>query len=85
MSLNHQVKTVLWWCYLHTEFPATPAHILKTTITDQQIIDQFDKAATAPKHKPRSTGGEPQLTGPTSTTAEPGTKPTKPKPTRFDL
>jgi len=45
MSLNHQVKTVLWWCYLHTEFPATPAHILKTTITDQQIIDQFDKAS----------------------------------------
>ena len=45
MSLNHQVKTVLWWCYLHTEFPATPAHILKTTLTDQQIIDQFDKAS----------------------------------------
>lgn len=45
MSLNHQVKTVLWWCYLHTEFPATPAHILKTMITDQQIIDQFDKAS----------------------------------------
>ncbi|MDK8602147.1 hypothetical protein QP858_06725, partial [Trueperella bernardiae] len=27
------------------KFPATPAHILKTTITDQQIIDQFDKAS----------------------------------------
>ena len=45
MSLNHQVKTVLWRRYLHTEFPATPAHILKTTITNQQIIDQFDKAS----------------------------------------
>ena len=45
MSLNRQVKTVLWWYYLHTEFPTTPAHIPKTTITDQQIIDQFGKAS----------------------------------------
>ncbi|QPK80624.1 IS1249 family transposase [Schaalia sp. ZJ405] len=42
MSLDHQVKTALWWCYLHTEYPGTPAHILKHTITDQQIINLFE-------------------------------------------
>lgn len=44
MSLDHQVKTVLWWCYQHTETPASPAHILEITITDQQIIDLFETA-----------------------------------------
>ncbi len=24
MSLDHQVKTVLWWCYQHTETPCQP-------------------------------------------------------------
>lgn len=28
-----------------THYTITPAHILKTTLTDQQIIDQFDKAS----------------------------------------
>lgn len=31
-------------CYQHTETPASPAHILETTITDQQIIDLFETA-----------------------------------------
>lgn len=44
MSLDRQVKTVLWWCYLHTELPATPARILQTVITDEQIIDLFEQA-----------------------------------------
>lgn len=45
MRLDHQVKTVLWWCYLHTEFPKTPAQILKETITDEQIAQLFEDAA----------------------------------------
>ena len=44
MPLDHQIKTVSWWCYLHTEFPASPATIHATTITDEQIIDLFDTA-----------------------------------------
>lgn len=46
MPLDHQVKTVLWYCYRHTEFPENPAELLKHTITDEQIAELFHQAAT---------------------------------------
>ena len=44
MPLDHQVKTVLWWCYQHTEFPQTPAQLLTNTYTDTQIKELFTRA-----------------------------------------
>lgn len=44
MPLDHQIKTVLWWCYQHTEFPQTPAQLLTNTYTDTQIKELFTRA-----------------------------------------
>ena len=44
MPLDHQIKTVLWWCDRHTQFPATPAQLLAHTITDDQIAQIFAQA-----------------------------------------
>ncbi|WP_204398790.1 IS1249 family transposase [Arcanobacterium pluranimalium] len=45
MPIDHQVKTILWWCYQHTEFPNTPAQLLETTYTDSQIEAMFTRAS----------------------------------------
>lgn len=45
MPLDHQIKAVLWWLERHTQFPPSPAQVLKTTITDEQIAALFDQAA----------------------------------------
>lgn len=44
MPLDHQIKAVLWWLDRHTQFPATPAQLLSTTITDTQIAELFAHA-----------------------------------------
>ncbi|MEW6863880.1 IS1249 family transposase [Trueperella pyogenes] len=44
MPLDHRIKAVLWWCYLHTEFPGSPADILQRTITDDRITELFATA-----------------------------------------
>ena len=44
MPLDHQIKTVLWWCDRHTENPASPAHLLAITVTDTQIAELFATA-----------------------------------------
>lgn len=45
MPLGHQVKMLLWWCYMHLEVPDSPARILATTRTDQEIAAMFTSAA----------------------------------------
>lgn len=37
LSLVRRIKAVFWWCYLHTECPASPAEILKIMPTDKDI------------------------------------------------
>lgn len=85
MPLNHRVKAVLWWCYLHTENPATPAQILTNTHTDQEITQLFATAQHRAQNKNNYKAGAQPSTGPTSTTPTHGKKPTKQKPTRFVL
>lgn len=45
MPLDHQIKSVLWWCDRHTEFPKPPAQLLETMVTDDQISEFFRQAA----------------------------------------
>lgn len=45
MPLGHQVKMLLWWCYMHVESPGSPARILAITRTDQEIAAMFTSAA----------------------------------------
>ena len=45
MRLTRRMKAVFWWCYTHSAHPQPAATILATMPTDQQIIDQFDKAS----------------------------------------
>ena len=37
LSLTRRIKTIFWWCYMHTEHPLPPAQILKTMPTDADI------------------------------------------------
>lgn len=37
LSKMRRVKAVFWWCYMHTECPASPAEILKSMPTDRDI------------------------------------------------
>jgi hypothetical protein len=37
MNIEHRIKAVFWWCYLHTEDPLSPAGILKAMPTDKDI------------------------------------------------
>lgn len=37
MSLIHRIKAVYWWCYMHTERPASYAEILDTMPRDEDI------------------------------------------------
>jgi hypothetical protein len=41
LSLERRVKTVYWWCYMHTECPLPAAQILKTVPTDQEIAKEI--------------------------------------------
>lgn len=45
MRLDHQIKAVCWWCYLHTENPKTPAMVLEDAVTDEKIHALFARAA----------------------------------------
>ncbi|GHT79458.1 transposase [Actinomycetota bacterium] len=37
MSIDRRIKAIFWWCYMHTEYPLSPAQILKTFPTDDGI------------------------------------------------
>lgn len=45
MCLDHQIKAVCWWCYLHTENPKSPARLLENAVTDEHIQALFARAA----------------------------------------
>ena len=37
MNIEHKIKAVFWWCYLHSEDPLAPAEMLRTLPTDRDI------------------------------------------------
>ncbi len=37
LSFVRRIKAVLWWCYMHTEYPLGYADILKVMPTDEDI------------------------------------------------
>lgn len=37
MSVMRRIKAVFWWCYMHTECPRSPAGLLKTMPSDEDI------------------------------------------------
>ncbi|MCI6584886.1 MAG: IS256 family transposase, partial [Mobiluncus sp.] len=41
MSLARRIKAIFWWCYQHTENPATPAEILRIMPTDAQLEEYY--------------------------------------------
>nr|WP_285813479.1 IS1249 family transposase [Adlercreutzia murintestinalis] len=60
MLLNHRglttlrrAKAAFWWCYLHSEFRASEAEMLKTMKTDEEVEGLF---ALASKKKTRGDG-----------------------------
>ncbi|AZN29819.1 IS1249 family transposase [Flaviflexus salsibiostraticola] len=50
MSLDRRIKAIMWWCYMHTEYPASPARILRTMPTDTQIQAYYRAAASRGEH-----------------------------------
>ena len=50
MSLMRRIKAVFWWCYMHTECPASLAELLKTMPTDKDI-DQLYRSSTQTKEQ----------------------------------
>ncbi|MCV0002671.1 IS1249 family transposase [Mobiluncus mulieris] len=35
MGINHQLRAIAWWCYLHTQSPESPAELLRLMPTKQ--------------------------------------------------
>lgn len=51
MPLDHRIKAVYWWCYMHTEHPLPPDLILERMPTDDDI--DVLKAVYGPKARGR--------------------------------
>lgn len=49
LPLTYRIKTIFWWCYMHTESPLPPAEILRVVPTDEQVDGLFALASS--KHK----------------------------------
>ncbi|MDY5588732.1 MAG: hypothetical protein SPF30_02060 [Arcanobacterium sp.] len=45
MGIDHRIRTICWWCYLHTENPASPAQILRIMPTNTDITRAYQQAA----------------------------------------
>ncbi|NGM17659.1 IS1249 family transposase [Eggerthellaceae bacterium zg-893] len=54
LPLLHRVKAVMWWCYMHTEEPMSPAEILCRMPRDEDVDGLF---AIASNEGRRSDGG----------------------------
>lgn len=39
MPMEHRIKAIMWWCYMHTECPLPPAGILRAMPTDREIAE----------------------------------------------
>ena len=45
LPLMHRIKTIFWWCYIHTENPLPAAEILKVMPTDDEVDGLFAAAS----------------------------------------
>ena len=43
MSVEHRLKAVFWWCYLHSPDPLPPAEILRAMPTDRSIAALYER------------------------------------------
>lgn len=53
MNIDHRIRTIGWWCYLHAENPASPAQILRIMPTNTDITRAYQQAA-ALRHADRN-------------------------------
>ena len=44
MSIIRRIKAIMWWCYMHTSNPLSPAELLKTMPTDNEIAAYYQQA-----------------------------------------
>lgn len=47
LSLIRRIKAIFWWCYMHTEHPASHSQILKEMPTDESIAKLYKLASEA--------------------------------------
>lgn len=52
LSLTRRIKTIMWWCYTHTENPLPPAEILHIMPTDQEIENIINTQTKPDPHLP---------------------------------
>lgn len=45
MGIDHQLRMIAWWCYMHTQSPGSPAEILRIMPTDTEITRQYEQLA----------------------------------------
>lgn len=45
MSALRRVKAAFWWCHMHSECPMSPAELLRTMPTDDEIAELYRKAS----------------------------------------
>ncbi len=45
MTKMHRIKAVFWWCYMHTEYPMSPAEIIRTMPRDDDVEGLFASAS----------------------------------------
>lgn len=55
MGINHQIRAICWWLYLHTENPLPPAQTLKIMPTNKEITKAYELARARTKQRTRST------------------------------
>lgn len=51
LSLLRSAKAVFWWCYMHSECPASAPEILATMPTDDDIAELYRSAAYEPQKR----------------------------------
>lgn len=50
LPLLHRVKAVMWWCYMHTEEPESPAEILRRMPRDEDVDGLFATVSGEGRH-----------------------------------
>lgn len=51
MSFERRIKAIMWWCYMHTQTPSSPAIILQTMPTESEISALYQAAAHRESHE----------------------------------
>ena len=54
MGINHQIRAIGWWLYLHSENPLPPAQTLKIMPTNKEITKAYELARARTNHRTHS-------------------------------